>query len=646
MQMPGRFMHNTFWLEDQITFTFSTTRFDSNDKPLSNREIINSLNLQEFNQYLNANGFNLRPFTTQQTPPPFLREDSDGNDLNDELGKYLFPPPAPPIGKPPNLINVVTFFHLEIEPMQNNMVSRNADGSNESQDQKDATPTLGPIPRLVNLVNGDLKRLLNGIELQGRKLGPIPITSAAPNWLCGSTSVNPDRVTQGCPLTPPFPVQDDADCQSSPGLWHISLPDLPRDLDPMTGDGVKVFVLDTLPNEGQIKRAAKAAEKHNLLLLDVANNVTFTYPPMSDTLDFPNPLQPTTGKDVYGRDVGFRMPDHGLFIAGIIRDIAPNANVECIRVLNDLCSGSTQSLTDALDGIQKRMQPSGDLFNKSVVINLSLVATPSDEDVARLGFDANSIKVIRQHLLISIQSLVDLGVIFVASAGNEGDMRYTPMAPGPGPSPRPKALYPAYFAYDGLVHPERMIPVGAVDKDGNATTYSCYPGDTGIATYGGEVPMMADIYTDSNGMTRVKNADAIIGIYSSMFYPALSFDDPQASYPAPNSHGWAYWVGTSFSTPIISAVVARALELKLRTPNSPLVIKPPRIVSGAVTKQTVWTRLPPDITSSTFDDVNAGLKSAIGSVIQAEQQCASTDRDGDDEKRERVEVRVTINERD
>src|SRR5207302_706095 len=109
----------------------------------------------------------------------------------------------------------------------------------------------------------------------------------------------------------------------------------------------------------------------------------------------PGTSQAGTGKDVYGRLVGFRMPDHGLFVAGIIRDLAPDANIECVRVLNDFCTGSIQTLVDVLNGITKRMSPinpdtneAGDLYNirknspKPVVINLSLVI-PDDNEVLK-----------------------------------------------------------------------------------------------------------------------------------------------------------------------------------------------------------------------------------------------------------------------
>jgi len=117
---------------------------------------------------------------------------------------------------------------------------------------------------------------------------------------------------------------------------------------------------------------------------------------------------------------------------------------------------------------------------------------------------------------------------------------------------RPNALYPAAFAYHGAGSSmglgNSMIPVGAVDKDGNPASYSCYPGDLGIAVYGGDVPKK--FKRDKSGcFTEAEDIDALIGIYTSLSYPALLLEDCRPTYPVPNAHGWAYWSGTSFATP-------------------------------------------------------------------------------------------------
>src|SRR5205814_6185037 len=148
-----------------------------------------------------------------------------------------------------------------------------------------------------------------------------------PNWLNGGTQKTPDRITHGCPVDPPFPVS--ASCDS--GCWSITLQSLiPDALQVARGAGVRVFVLDTLPTEEQIKVASEGdptkgvqgAGKNNLLLKDLVTGIVdarpfnaqppginINYQKLSDQLDDPNLNIPLTGKDVYERLVGFPVVD-------------------------------------------------------------------------------------------------------------------------------------------------------------------------------------------------------------------------------------------------------------------------------------------------------------------------------------------------
>jgi subtilisin family serine protease len=180
-----------------------------------------------------------------------------------------------------------------------------------------------------------------------------------------------------------------------------------------------------------------------------------------------------------------------------------------------------------------------------------------------------------------------------------------------------------------------MIPVGAVDKHGTPASYSCYPGDLGIATYGGDVPK--HFKKDESGcFTEAEDFDALIGIHTSLSYPALLLEDCRPTYPTPNAHAWAYWSGTSFATPIMSGIVARILQYRLENPTSnlapPNISIPQAITNAGATHQITWDRLDP------------GFTSEPGQMILAVQQCVAGDDDDDDEKRERVDVHVTINE--
>ncbi|HJT58936.1 MAG TPA: S8/S53 family peptidase [Ktedonobacteraceae bacterium] len=563
------FMHNAFWVDNEVSFMFAPQLLG----PIEDRD--QHLNLQDFAAFLDDRGFRVPAWNAlNNLNQPAIPDNPVYYDFPDV--QLLLPHVMA------RETNTVTAAFVQFEDLS----------ADERAPQEDDQMAQGPtdlsrtaVARLVNLVNGHQQKLYNGEERlrDGTQLGAIPIVAAAPNWYCGASNgvMNPlDHVTTGCPLTPPIPISSEATCASSSGLWPIQLPELPRELKKMSGDGVTVFVLDSLPSRKDIRRAACAAGEHNLLLLDLLNNVTFTYPTSLEVIDYADSRQPVTGKDVQGRAVGFRMPDHGLFVAGIIRDIAPRAHVECIRVLNDYCGGTTKILMGQLRKILDRVQV-GDLKGRDVVINMSL-EFPDDEDVYTSDIDLG---LARLELLCAIQSLSQRGVIFVASAGNEGDTRYVKPK-----GTHPPALCPSAFAYAPGNGVENMIPVGAVNDQKEIASYSCDPGVRGVLTYGGDVPADSAIFEDvTTGMTEVDKhqIDAAIGVYTQLSYPALSFYDPEATYPAPNAHAWAYWIGTSFATPIISALVARALELQRRVPAMAFRKPVTEAIIGYVTKSSV-----------------------------------------------------------
>ena len=482
-----------------------------------------------------------------------------------------------------------------------------APGGHGSPDQ-DSEPADNLVALIVNTLNKHLDVLSAGMY-------SIPITIATPAWLSGGTGVD---VPQGCPLTPPIPVDDS--CSN----WHFRLPNLPDDLRSKKGKDVTVFVLDAFPEQGVIARAARDAGDDNLLLRKVNEKAIFDYSLMSGVQDVQKMADTKSGfvgKDVYGRHYPILLADHGLFIAGIIHDIARRASIECVRIIDDLCVGDLDVFAHALWRIYwRKALNSGDLYDKPVVINMSLVM-PTDAEASSLGVDI-TIGDIWSSVNQPLRGLVELGVIVTASAGNEGDLRESPGIN------RPPALYPAAFAYPPY-SVEGIIPVGAVDKDGNATSYSCYPGSLGVATYGGEVPSVSPPDPPSSNPT-LGSLDALRGIYSSVEFPPLSVDPPEQYYAAPNDHAWAYWVGTSFATPIISALAARILEGQVG--NVPTGV--PLAILNAASDTTQWDRLDPSM---------VGSSTATGNMLLAVQKCAHRDHDEDDEDEE-MEVNIQITE--
>ncbi len=525
-------------------------------------------------------------------------DDDDDSDLKNPRAKYLFPSSDEPGS------TLIAFFNLQPAPgavAQPKMAAEGMQGSygKHNKDQTDFTI------EVVNLIN-------TTPYIPGPSGEQVKPPAASPNWFGGGTQ----DIIHGCPATPPMPVAAGAPCIAS-GYSHISfldfnerLPELNDDMQNRRGEGVRVFVLDTMPAPEQIRDASHLANPdggvaRNRLLQDMATDmqdaivfndesslnaeppaINVYYQDLPDKVVCDPPIPdcnepPRTGRDLYGQTIGFAAPDHGLFVAGIIRDLAPGAKIECVRVLSDYGVGDFGTLMQALQAIHIRMS-CGDLMNMPVVINLSLVMTPDEITLAGLGLTIEEYvqteEALREGLHQAIKSVVNRGAVVVAAAGNDSNSKEMPMRIDP--------RYPAGFA--------EVVSVAAVTKTGKAAKFSdratSAEQPNGIATYGGSVatpvppptstvsppPQVAPEPIDC--MTGATDIDALIGVYSSPNFPKLAGPRP----PDPNPPGeyvgdcqdtyqdtnptldprscWAYWSGTSFSTPIISALVARILE--------------------------------------------------------------------------------------
>jgi len=621
MQQKMSMVHDTFWRNDQVTVMFRSDIPLITDGNHNTETLLRNLNLpsqlQRLNQFLQENhipatltflGDDEKPAPPEQ---PALSNANNGDSSKLPPGVYLFGLTAP-IQTDLGVVHtcVISFFNINKGPAQSAGGTAfeaaspgNGHGSNNDESL---------IPTIVTTINDRLN------DLNTKSM--VPIAFSAPAWLCGGTPVS-----QGCPLTPPTPVEDA--CSN----WHIKLPDLDSQLQSMKGDGVTVFILDAFPERGVISRAARDARDDNWLLSNVNETVSFDYSLMSgvqEILDMASTGNAAVGKDVYGEHYPILMSDHGLFIAGIVRDVAPKAKIECIRVLNDLCVGDMNKLVGALWRIYNRMLPVnpdtgqvGDLYQKPVVINLSLVI-PTDEEAQQRQINpvVPGFNIIQANPFLAITGLTQVGAIVVASAGNEGDEREMPAG-----GKRPMALYPAAFGNSI----DNVIAVGAVTSTDTAASYSCYPGSRGIATYGGEVPDVQPLDPpSSNPAVTIK--DALRGIYSSVEYPPLSdvpADPPEQYYAAPNDHAWAYWIGTSFATPIVSAVAARILELKA---TGTLTDSVHDAIMKTASKVVTWDNLDPRI------GVPGGT--TTGPMLQARQVCKAEDSDDDDNNDDEVEI--------
>lgn len=590
MNMPAA----VYWYKNQIAVTFQSDLLSSD---IYNISVINKKreqHLQHLNRLLkNPDGTGFTLTLLENTNMGAEDAPADAGSLD---GICLYPAPTKltlPSGAEP-MYDLIDFYKILPPPTQGGNGSTGGMGGMNAMD--------GMGENTGDLTVQVLKQLYAKKDTVDTPF-EAPF-DAMPYWFYAGTG----DPTHGCPIIPPFPAARN----STAGQWKFMPPQVAN----TTGAGVTVFVLDAFPTAAQITSAAKNPGCDNSLLQGIAKGMVSVEPaneppkeratPPAISLNYFDgsklPQDVTTGKDIYGRLAGFPLIDHGLTIAGIIRDLAPGANIECIRVLNDYAVGDVQTLINALTYISVRMQPPrGDLYNKPVVINLSLVIGPPEGDLSRLELDDKTVQQFLTALHRIIQTLTLSGAILVASSGNDSDPRDPMHAAGTRLGPR----YPAAFAYDASFDPPTVaaiIPVGAINGQKGAASYSNYPGADGIAAYGGEIPKPYPPLPDPTVITQLDPTvplDVVRGVYSSSMYPALSMDDkypapsPQPpaypEYPAPDASAWTCWAGTSFATPVISALAACLLQGQQQVPYT---IDVRQVLKDLpATQQVMWTGL-------------------------------------------------------
>lgn len=270
-----------------------------------------------------------------------------------------------------------------------------------------------------------------------------------------------------------------------------------------------------------------------------------------------------------GRVHDYDMSDHGLFVAGLIHELAPHADLRLRPVLNPRGVGDLHLLLRVLSDEVAR-KPA----DEPLVINMSLGFGPKLEHLPWMWFGVNrpndpdfipdaptvdlprangqpasiddrawmagnrarveeTTRMLHRGLDHLMRYLLANNCLGVAAAGNDSRRRVESGRPRLGP--RLPACYPS------------VIGVAATVGDaGQAASYSNAGDDREygdhIATFGGEV-------------TRINEPEpGVVGVYTAPTFPDLP--GAAGGSPPANETGWALWSGTSFSTAIASGVVA------------------------------------------------------------------------------------------
>jgi subtilisin family serine protease len=221
---------------------------------------------------------------------------------------------------------------------------------------------------------------------------------------------------------------------------------------------------------------------------------------------------------------------HGTFIAGIVRQVAPDARVLAVRATssdNILYEGD---IICALRHLAKRIARAepGDLAAQVDVVSLSFgFYSESRHDRMKIS-----------GLWRAIEVLLWLGVVVVASAGNDATSR---------------RCYPAAFALEPV--PADQVPVisvGALNPNGTKAMFSndgrwvtaWAPGACVVSTYP----------TDVDGSRTPELRIPVNREPPEEWPPGREALDPDDF-----SAGFAIWSGTSFSAPYAAALVCRSL---------------------------------------------------------------------------------------
>jgi subtilisin family serine protease len=225
---------------------------------------------------------------------------------------------------------------------------------------------------------------------------------------------------------------------------------------------------------------------------------------------------------------------HGTFIAGIVRQVAPDAQVLAVRIMHSDGIVNEGDLLCALHQLARRvaLAEQGDMAAMVDVVSLSLGYF--SETAADAAYSSGLRK--------AIDVLLGLGVTVVAAAGNYSTSR---------------RFYPAAFSQPP--QPAGRVPliaVGALNPDGSKALFS--DGGRWVTAWAAGAALVSTFPTDINGSrspeirTRAHPANEIP---AGRALPA----DREALDPDDYSGGFAVWSGTSFSAPLLAAHIASSL---------------------------------------------------------------------------------------
>jgi hypothetical protein len=203
----------------------------------------------------------------------------------------------------------------------------------------------------------------------------IALQAVSPNWLCSPGS---EYGGGGGPGGIPEPYIGDS------GTMHFFLPPDKEDFRGIlegAGKGVTVAILDTAPCQQALADAYERYQKVN-----PANKMKGH--PLIESLLKPGGrlvVHPAAIDELYRmravhlRDHDYEMADHGLFVAGIIHSIVPEAKIHLYEVLNHQGVGDLMSIAQGFWKVFNRFSRRRLVVNASLVLKIPRLNHPAPD---------------------------------------------------------------------------------------------------------------------------------------------------------------------------------------------------------------------------------------------------------------------------
>lgn len=221
---------------------------------------------------------------------------------------------------------------------------------------------------------------------------------------------------------------------------------------------------------------------------------------------------------------------HCTFIAGIVRQVAPDARVLAVRVMSADDVLYESDIICGLRHLAKRiaLAEPDDLVARVDVVSLSFgYFSESQHD-----------KMVTSGLWRAIEVLLSLGVVVVAAAGNYASRR---------------RFYPAAFALEPV--PAGQVPVISVGALNPIGTKAMFSNDGGWVTAWGPGACVVSTYPTDVDASRAPELRIPVNRKPAGEWPP----GRESLDPNDYSAGFATWSGTSFSAPFAAALVVRSL---------------------------------------------------------------------------------------